>query len=179
MEEDEIRKLVNKIVEERLKEGLGQFDIAPQTIKERHLDWEEFNSDDSSLNSSFIKTVSLLVKNSGGYEGSSTLADGEDYSVSLQISFPSYDRKFLGVWHHNWYETSATLANAIPFGTSITPSDYRWYGSPTEYGLTTLYTVSGVAYYGRSKADFWLENNSGGNKDVIIKTKVRYLGITV
>jgi len=188
MEEDILRgltqkqleDLIDKRIENRVRTRMvSQNDIFPQTIKERHIDWEEFNATSSSLTSSFIRTVSALVKTSSGYSVSNELADDEEYEVSLQSYFSDYKNRLLGVWHANFYESSATLATMIPLGASITTTDYRWYLSPSEYGLTTLYTTVGVAYYGRTVADFWIINESGGAKTVLFKAQIRYLGNTV
>lgn len=167
MDRDEVLDLIREELANQQRQTIRQADIPAQTIKERHIDWEEFTS---TLRSSSRAAVSAMIKTSSTYSVSSTLANAEAYSVWLKLEYSDdASRSVLGVWHSNFYETSAVSANRIPDGASITNGDYRWYVAPGWQGLPSA---------GKTLGAFWLLNQSGGSKTVLFRSRVRYIGQT-
>src|SRR3990167_1025151 len=121
----ELDEIIDKRIEERIRSRMiGQNDIFPQTIKERHIDWEEFGV---TLNSSIIKVISDLVKITADGSASASVADAADESVTVTVSDNTgdTDRIMLAVIHISAYETSVAAANNIPWGSNLAAGDYE------------------------------------------------------
>ena len=165
MEEADLIRLIDERVEDRLKKGLGQFDIEPGVIKERHVDWESM---ENTVNNSIIQKITDLIYISETASASATVADGADDSITVTVSDDSGndDRIIFGVIGSSAYETSVAAANAIPHGGDLAAGDYvrlAWH----DWGSTDNKNLTLVDY---------VDNGSGGEVSVLWRVHVRYIG---
>lgn len=165
MEDQELEKKVEKILREKLREMITQTDIPPQTIKERHIDWEEFGV---TLGSSIIQKLTDLVFITSTASASATVNNGAQESVTVTVSDNSNDtdRVIHAVMHITAYETSVTAGNEIPWGSNLVYDDYirftaHDWGSNDNKSSTLVDMV---------------RNDSGGNESVLWRVNARYIG---
>ena len=162
----ELDEIIDKRIEERIRSRMiGQNDILPQTIKERHIDWEEFGA---TLNSSIIQKLSELVFISSDASGSATIADNAEENVTVTLSDNSgdADRIILAVIHVTAYETSVSAANAIPYGSSLLFDDYIRFNAHDWGSNDNL----------KSTAIDQVVNLSGAQQSVLWRANARYIG---
>ena len=174
---EEVTKLIQEEIEDRLNIGIGQHQIPHQTIKERHIDWEELSA---SLLSSMKQAVLNTVNWGGRISGSTTLADGGEWKVISSVYYSTSANTLLhGIWHFNFYQDDSTVTtNIIPTGTSVAAANYRWYGQ-TDYAFSNLSLPAGESANGRTKFLSYLKNQSGVSKTVAKESGVRFIGQVV
>ena len=174
MEEDVLRGLtetqLNELIDQRIEEriryrGITQNDILPQTIKERHIDWEEFGV---AVANSVREAIGNSVQNLEATAFSTTVNNGDDFSILATVSdnTDNADRIIDGVILVTAYESTQTAANAIPWGSALAPGDYVRH-TAHDFERTDGKTLTLVDY---------VDNNSGGNNTIIWDLSVRYLG---
>ncbi len=163
----ELNKLIDDRIEERIRSRMiGQNDILPQTIKERHIDWEEFGV---TVKSSITDHISAdLIKKSSTGTYSQVVNNGALAAVQTTISDSdsSTSRIIMAVINTSAYETSVTSANKIPQGSNLLYDDYirmvnHDWGSSDGLNQVIIDIV---------------RNNSGGNETVLWRSRARYIG---
>lgn len=162
----EFNKLIDEIIEDRLRRRMiGQNDILPQTIKERHVDWEEFGV---GVANSVRQAIGDSVQSLDASSYSTTINNGADNSILVTVSDDTGDstRIIDGVILCTAFETSITAANAIPWGSNLAAGDYVRH-TAHDFIRTDGYTLTLVDY---------VYNTSGGNETVVWDVQVRYLG---
>ena len=163
---DQLQKFIDDRIEERIRSRMiGQNDILPQTIKERHIDWEEFGV---TLNSSIIQKVSELVQITSTGSASASVVNGADESVTVTIadSGGSTTRVILAVIHISAYEGSVAAANHIPWGSGLAAGDYER-SSFHDWGTNDNLKSTAIDY---------VRNTSGGDVTVLWRANARYIG---
>lgn len=163
----ELNKLIDDRIENRIRSRMiGQNDILPQTIKERHIDWEEMGT---TVTSSIIDHISedIVIISSLG-SASLTVNTGDSQSVTVIISDigGSATRVIMAVMHITAYESSVSAANRIPDGSGLAYDDYirhtaHDWGSNNNLYASLIDTV---------------RNDSGGNETVLWRVNARYIG---
>ena len=166
MTKGQIERLIDDRIENRFRTRMiSQNDILPQTIKERHIDWEEFGV---TLNSSIIQKISELIFVSSTGTGSATIADDTEESVTITVSDSgsSTSRIIFAIIHVSAYETSVAAANQIPWGTNLLFNDYIRYTAHDWGTNNNLYSTL---------VDM-VRNESGGSQSVLWRANARYIG---
>ena len=165
MEDVELDRLIDKRIEDRLKKGLGQFDLEPQVIKERHIDWE---SVELEIENSVSNTLGNNIKRLEASSYSTTRADNADSSVLATVydNTDNDSRITLAVVMVTAFEDSMTSANAIPWGSNLAAGDYVRH---------TAHDMIRTDGKNMTIVDY-VYNTSGGSHTVYWDFEVRYIG---
>ena len=165
MDKDEIARLIDERIEDRLKKGLGQFDLEPQVIKERHIDWESVGLE---IASSASEALGNNIKRIEASSYSTTINDGADNSVLVTVTdnTDTAARIIMAVIMVTAFQTSIAAANAIPWGANLAAGDY------VRHTAHDMIRTDGV---NMTLVDY-VYNTSGGNETVVWDAEVRYIG---
>ena len=165
MEERDIIRLVDERIESRLKKGLGQFDLEPQVIKERHIDWESVGLE---IAASVSNALGNNIKRIEAGSFSTTINNGADNSALITVSdnTGNTDRIIMAVIMVTAFETSIAAANAIPWGSNIAAGDYI---------RNTAHDMIRTDEVNMTLVDH-VYNGSGGSETVVWDAEARYIG---
>lgn len=115
-----------------------------------------------------LEAVGELAKISSSDSASTTLGASGGQAVLTSTLSDNQDpnRILLAVFHITAFQTSAAAANIIPYGSSVTPTDYLWH-TTHDWNSNNNRKSSGVHF---------LRNTTAGTKDVVWWMHWRYLG---
>lgn len=120
--------------------------------------------------SSILDTLSRLVRISETLSGTTTLSNGEQAVITL-TSGDNQDpnRVILGVHHITPFVSSVGGANVIPYGSSVTATQWLW-SNRADWNTNNNRTSSWT--------DFVYNVSAGASQTILWRAHVRYLGKT-